>query len=359
MTHRHLSEDELLDLLLARRAGGIGHCARCGAAAAELAAFLERCRASARRARRARPSSPALAALHRIPRIPRIIGGALPSDSRLVARILSRTTGEDLGWRGDLGLLAGFLRQRLSASRAVRLLAASLALHLLALPLCAWLALRSPAPERALLVRIEPREQALPEVPEEPVRALELPLLPEPEPVTPDPFAVQRRLERAQLEGRPLPAGPTAPTAPVDDRAAAALARLLALRAAGDPELVRRGPPELATPLERALWVEVLIDHFVLAGERLPDLEIELARVGIDSTAAAEVLWVEALVLERAAALGLIEAGDPTRLAALEGELARRLPEAVLGRPLGSRGFGQALAAALGGAAGGWAAWDR
>jgi hypothetical protein len=269
-----------------------------------------------------------------------------------VTRILARTTREDLGWRGDFGLLAGFLRQRFSASRGLRLLAASLAVHLLVLPLFAWLALRPQEPGPTLLVHIEPPEQALPDVPEEPLRALELPLLAEPEPVTPDPFAIQRRLERAGLESAPFRG------APADD-GARTVGRLLALRAARDAELVRRGAFEPVTPLERALWVEVLIDHLVLAGERLPALEIELARVGTDPASAPAVLWVEALVLERAAALGLLDAHADARLAALQEDLALSLPEAVLGLPLGSRGFGRALDAALGAAAGGWAAGDR
>ena len=347
MTHRHLSQDELLDLLLAHRSADVGPCARCASAAAELAAFLERCRASA-----APFGAGGLGGSSDAGHAGWVASDRAPGDSALVTRILARTTREDLGWRGDLGLLAGFLRQRFSASRALRLLAASLAVHLLVLPLCAWLALRSQAPEPTLLVHVEPREQALPDVPEEPVRALELPLLAEPEAVTPDPFAIQRRLERAGLENAPFPG------APADD-GAGTIGRLLALRAARDAELVSQVALEPVTPLERALWVEVLIDHLVLAGERLPALEIELARVGTDPASAPAVLWVEALVLERAAALGLLDAHADARLAALQEDLALSLPEAVLGLPLGSRGFGRALEAALGAAAGGWAVWDR
>lgn len=342
MTHRHLSQDELLDRLLGWSPAGLelrSACALCASAEDELAAFLARSR-----------DSRSASSVEGLP------------ETALVARILARTTREDLGWRGDLGVLAGFVRQRLSASRALRLLAASLAVHLLVLPLCAWLALRPEPAERALRVRLEPPVPSLPDVPEEPLRALEPLFPPEPEAVELDPFAIQRRLERVTLERTPFPAAGDLATGPAGVPVGVprgVTGRLLALRAARDAELVRAGAPDVATPLERALWVEVLIDHLVLSGERLPALEVELERVGADLGQSPVVLWVEALVLERAWELGLLEAPLEARYRALEAVLGERLPAVDLRRPLGSRGFGRALAAALGPAAGVWAAWDR
>ena len=61
-----------------------------------------------------------------------------PSDAQLVERILSRTTREDLSWRGDLALYGRHLRSRLASSLWLRLAAASLLLHLIALPALAY-----------------------------------------------------------------------------------------------------------------------------------------------------------------------------------------------------------------------------
>jgi len=55
----------------------------------------------------------------------------------LTSRVLDRTTREDLSLRGDLRLVGGFVRRRLRSSVWMRLVAASLLLHLLALPVLA------------------------------------------------------------------------------------------------------------------------------------------------------------------------------------------------------------------------------
>jgi hypothetical protein len=52
----------------------------------------------------------------------------------LTARVLDCTTREDLTWRGDLSLYGRYLHRRLAESAWLRLAAASLLLHLLALP---------------------------------------------------------------------------------------------------------------------------------------------------------------------------------------------------------------------------------
>jgi hypothetical protein len=60
------------------------------------------------------------------------------SPEPLVERILSRTTREDLSWRGDLSLWAGYMRRRLSESGWMKVAAASLLVHLIALPALAF-----------------------------------------------------------------------------------------------------------------------------------------------------------------------------------------------------------------------------
>ena len=62
----------------------------------------------------------------------------------LVPEVLARTTREDLSWRGDLRLLGGYLRERLSASHALRVAAASLLVHLAVLPVLAYFVLFVP-----------------------------------------------------------------------------------------------------------------------------------------------------------------------------------------------------------------------
>jgi len=87
-------------------------------------------------------------------------------EARFVASVLGRTTREDLSWRGDLRLALDFLRARLRASPALRVVAASLALHLVAAPALAWWMLREPRAERAFTLHIElPSELPLAEEP--------------------------------------------------------------------------------------------------------------------------------------------------------------------------------------------------
>ena len=82
---------------------------------------------------------------------------ARPRDeARFVARVLARTTREDLSRWGDLLLLRDYLRARLKASPALRLVAASLALHLVAAPAVAYWMLHEPEPKKPLLIHIEP-----------------------------------------------------------------------------------------------------------------------------------------------------------------------------------------------------------
>jgi len=62
-------------------------------------------------------------------------------EGALVGRILAATTREDLSWRGELRLVGAYVGERLRASVLLRVVAASLILHLAALPVVAlWMA---------------------------------------------------------------------------------------------------------------------------------------------------------------------------------------------------------------------------
>jgi hypothetical protein len=65
-------------------------------------------------------------------------GEQLARASDLSQRILSQTTGEDLSWRGDLRLVGRYLGTGLGASPILRVAAASLLFHLVALPVLAY-----------------------------------------------------------------------------------------------------------------------------------------------------------------------------------------------------------------------------
>ena len=64
--------------------------------------------------------------------------GQVARASDLSRHILSQTTGEDLSWRGDLRLVGRYLRTGLRASPILRVAAASLLFHLVALPVLAY-----------------------------------------------------------------------------------------------------------------------------------------------------------------------------------------------------------------------------
>jgi hypothetical protein len=95
-----------------------------------LESFVESCRSELREEMPANPEG--LAALER--------------------QVLARTTREDVSWRGDLRLVRGFLRQRLSSSVFLRVVAASLLVHVAALPVLAYYTWVAPKPSYTLLV---------------------------------------------------------------------------------------------------------------------------------------------------------------------------------------------------------------
>ena len=82
-------------------------------------------------------------------------------DERLAQAVFASTTREDLGWRGDWRLIGDFLRTRLAESRVLRVAAASLLAHLVALPVLAYVVLNG-APARApIFIDFEPPAESL------------------------------------------------------------------------------------------------------------------------------------------------------------------------------------------------------
>jgi len=163
--HEHLREEDLLAVLLAPRPRRearerLRDCPVCGPELARMQRDVAHVRAT-------------LAAA-----APRVSAG-------LSDRILARTSREDLGLRGDARLVFAFVRARLRASPALRVAAASLLLHLLALPVLAWFVWRAEQPRYPFQVTTEePPEPVF-----EPAREPE-PELIVPEPETPPPSAV-------------------------------------------------------------------------------------------------------------------------------------------------------------------------
>lgn len=260
-----------------------------------------------------------------------------PTQRALERRVLARTTREDLSRWGDLGLALRFVGARLRASGALRLAAASLLLHLLALPVVAWMVWSSPpAPAR---IWFEP-----PALPSEPPYGEGQPE-PELSPQAPavDDAAVLEALakdrEREQLVqdslrwARWVLGQRSAPALPARAAGEGELAGLVRLRAerlaegrAADPGTAGPGPG--ADGVVRALWAELLLDALVLGAE--PPAALESALLALlpepDGTPADPLARaaarLEAAALARAEAYGVLPPGLEARLAAARGTLA-------------------------------------
>lgn len=147
----------------------------------------------------------------------------------LTDRILARTTREDVSWRGDWRLVRGFLGQRLGASIVLRVVAASLLVHIAALPVLAYYTWIAPEPETFIQF-------------DRPLGAVDLPF----GDAEPEPLPVVDEIE--------LPALPS------DDPAALPTAGALyrdRLAAAADGG---------SDPLSRALLAEALLDEAEAGG---------------------------------------------------------------------------------------------
>jgi hypothetical protein len=93
--------------------------------------------------------------------------------SFLARRILKQTVQEDVSVQADLGLVRGFVRNRLAASGLLRIVAASLLLHMGALPVMAYYVWVRPKPQP--VVTFYP----LPQVPDLPFQEVEPEAFPE------------------------------------------------------------------------------------------------------------------------------------------------------------------------------------
>ncbi len=238
---------------------------------------------------------------------PALMDGVGAEDA-LVSRILGNTTREDLGWRGDVGLLGQFVRARWRSSVALRLAAASLLLHLLALPVLAFLVLREEPRAKTFQTGVELPAETLPIAAEEPERDLEYPEGFEAAELAlvevPDRLAVEnaRRLARLALESTPGP-GVAYPSGGEEPRGVEAWletrARLLAQLPVGR-ELGEPG----RDPLERALWLEVQLDLWLMGAGPAPAVE-GLGPVTTTSRGTPSERLLAA-ALGRAASLGLV-----------------------------------------------------
>jgi hypothetical protein len=161
--HEHLREADLLAVLLAARPerdtlAVLRACPVCGPELAELERDLHHMRAT-------------------------LAEAAPPVSDDFAERVLDSTSREDLGLAGDVRLILGFVGARLRSSRALRLAAASLLLHLLALPVLAFFVLREAEPRWPFNLTTE----------EPPELFFQPSLEPEPELVVPEPEAPEAR----------------------------------------------------------------------------------------------------------------------------------------------------------------------
>jgi hypothetical protein len=186
--------------------------------------------------------------------------------ARTIERILSRTTRQDLSWRGDLRLWADFLRARWKASPALRVVGASLLLHALAAPAVAYWILREPEPPRPLYFFIEPAVEEF---------APELAPATESVDVVAELARWREQRENALCRARFLvrrvtpPELELTPQAPVEVRLLAARARQMRLRA---PQALELDARELSS-LGLALWLEFQADRVSLGAASDPLVE--------------------------------------------------------------------------------------
>jgi len=233
---------------------------------------------------------------------------ARPRDeARFVDAVLARTTREDLSWRGDLRLLRAFLGERLRASPALRLVAASLALHLVAAPALAWWMLHERPAERAFTLHVE--------LPSELPFVDELPPLEQPtDELRAEAHAREaRENERAFLRRSLLEGGAVLPSPAASPQGAMRLLarHLAALRTRQAPAL--ESLPAEAGLLEQALALELALDRRWLGAQ---DEDVGrvgaavLARALLDDPRAAAADFA-ACTLRRAWSEGLFEGPPP------------------------------------------------
>ena len=361
----HLTEEDLLELALDAEAGRVSlegsatDTLRGALACATCAQALERARAEVRALR--------LAALDLEP--------SAQGAAHAVERTLGATTREDLSWRGDWRVVGRYLGDRLRSSRAVRLLAASLLVHLLTLPVIAWVLLRHAADDTGVVLTIELPSQVepAPTPPGPPALEPRRELVRDPMPETPGPssYAVELPARGAALQTArrellaagvpPVAAGTERNALPADTTTTGAVARLLDARSRrlslGALDESVETPGARAPLCVRALWAELLLDDWAISGRADPRLAGALqtlrdehaAATGTSGTADRELAR---RALARAAAQGAVFAGEN-----LAGDSGTAL----------SRGWFEALEGSLGeraaqdpsGTISAWISWGR
>jgi len=199
-------------------------------------------------------------------------------EARWRAQLFARTTRRDLSWRGDLALLVDFLRQRLRASPALRVVAASLVLHVVAAPVVAYWILREPRPEKRVTLRVE-LPAAEPFLPEPPP-----PALPDDELLRLARAQEARENERARERFVLAQSAARVPAVEAEPGAAPATEllarRARALRASEPSERAGAEAPDWRAldPLELALWLELGLDQFVRHDAAPAELGLACAR---------------------------------------------------------------------------------
>lgn len=317
--HEHLPEPDLIEAALAANPGaGPGgpddEARRAFSACAECSRRLERASAWLADLRGALGTSDVLEA-------PEGTESGSEAERRLVERVLASTTREDLGLRGDLRLAWSYARSAVRKSAALRVAAALLVVQLAALPVLAWIVLRSPGERPHFTGTLElPRDPVYQESEAEPERAISAdepaePRLREDELARGEELAAiaHRRAEARALRSAEAPR--VGPTEPRD-----ALARLLWARArqieTGELSDTLRSwvdePATDASAVELALRLDVLLDRWSLSGER-PTAARALALALIEA-GRSERSALAARALRRAELHGLIapaEAREP------------------------------------------------
>ena len=294
--HRHLPGEELLALLLEGRSQADAQAARAAGRALQELRDCPSCETE-------------------LDELERAVGGVrallLRDEDRLASpafqqRVLAATTREDLGLLGDARLVLRFCATRLGASRPLRLAAASLLAHMIALPVLAYFVLRSEKESDAMRITIEipPAESELPfaERPREPDRdpvVLE-PGAPEVNATGDASYAWELSLRWAER----LLAQAEVPSDLAANAGDSAPERLLAARAARirlDPTWRSgvREPGHDAGLFEWCLWAELLLDDRVLSGRADPGLGAAL-----EAVAGLEPAPLAVLVLARAESYG-------------------------------------------------------
>lgn len=190
-------------------------------------------------------------------------------ESSFVQRVLAQTTREDLGWRGDLHLLRDYVGARLKSSRALRVLAASLVVHLLVGPAVAlWVYRTETKPEGiqvSLLPSFDDRFDGESEeiVPEEPALDLGDPLDTELDAGEVENVLRRDRFLVGSRGSREL--SQQARTSRLEDLLAL---RASALRRSGGAVDFDLADPAEFSPLERVVLIETMLDQVALKDVR-------------------------------------------------------------------------------------------